>query len=230
MILHVKYIFLTFGTVGSILVIIFISLYLGNFFVINSGCFKTNDDDEMVWFTKIDKEGNLYLYGITGTIDFPYTINLTNTYSRSPVQFVMKYTPARTLEWSIKYSKSIWDIPTALKVDNNGNIIIAGTWRQSDTAFTSFFITKFSGEGALLFEKTIGGEEFDDNPLLEVSESNSIYLLGRITNQYPTGQTYGQTEHQLLTKLNENGTIIYSKSYTTAFVESIAIDSKENIY
>lgn len=224
-----------FTIIGLILIVIVsfsILGYFSLFFMSESLCSNRYDDFDSIQFSAIDNQDNIILYGTTMSLDFPFTINLTKTYSKDPVIFLMKYAPSGELIWSIKYQKSSTDIPSSIVIDENNNIFISGTNYNYESLEYDLFISKFSSSGELMFEHTINNIGYFDKTTVLVSQDNNIYLFGTMKEQFEFTDRYNSIiygEHLFLTKINQSGEILWTQSFKPYTVESVTFDNENNL-
>jgi hypothetical protein len=164
-----------------------------------------------------DKQGNVYVTGVISngndSVDF-------NTYGNTPVKisnpkgkscFFAKYTPDGNCTWAKAFGLYSLDpvFPTAtgtgIVVDNNNEIYIVGTFKDSidvDISANEYklkskglydcFLVKYSSNLSLIWAKQIGGLSFDAGTAIAIDTTSSeIYLTGYFSNY--TAKIYGST-------------------------------------
>jgi len=161
----------------------------------------------------IDHNGNLYISGITESVDFPVSTNaFQNTYSggtESPYgsgdAFVIKMSnDLSTLIASTFLGGNGHETCSSICVDTNGNVIVSGSTSSPDfpvsnDAFNKdyknggnlkddVFISKLSPDLSELIASTyINGKHDDFSEALSIDSSNDIIIAGwTASSDYPT--------------------------------------------
>lgn len=214
---------------GIILAIVLVSLFSLQIITNNTNANQQKGYEE-VFYSITDNQQNIILYGTTTSIDFPFTKNITSIDIDQPVIFLMKYSSSGNLLWSIRYIATVNSGLTSLTVDKNDSIIITGIYQEQNTI--NFFVSKFSPDGNLLFRTNISNADAYKQLDVLVSSSNEIYLFGKssVRFTYSNGlfaQYY--SERQFLSKIDSNGTILWTHSYKPANVEKALLDNNNNL-
>jgi hypothetical protein len=144
------------------------------------------------------------------------------------------------------------------ELDSEGNIIVTGQTLSPDfpvlNAFQDFFaggdddshtiggdafISKFNGEGQLLWSTYLGGSNRDSGQSIGLDSLNNIYIVG-VTNSIDFPITYdsrypfflGGDYDLFITKIAPNGTILYSSYFGTSgydYSEDSEMDASGNL-
>jgi len=170
--------------------------------------FLGGSDSDTGYGVAVDADGNLYVTGSTGSIDFP---------TASPYQaadggdfdvFVTKLNPAGTaLVYSTYLGGSGFDRGTAIAVDAAGNAYLTGMTASNNfpttsgafqttfgdgtcgTAFCSdAFVTKLDPTGAtLLYSTYLGGGDADFGQGIAIDAAGNAYVTGStLSTNFPT--------------------------------------------
>lgn len=220
------------GLLGIVLVSFSIIGYFSLYFLSETLCTDRADDYEEVQLSAIDNHDNIILYGITISIDFPFTINLTKTYSKDPVIFLMKYSSSGELIWSIKYQINSANKLSSLVIDKNDNIFISGIYYNDELNEYVYFISKFSHFGELMFEQTINKISYFDKTTVLVSNDNEIYIFGKVRDPFEFVNGYNSMtfdEHLFLTKIGNSGEKLWTQSFIPSKIEFITLDNENNV-
>jgi hypothetical protein len=217
-------------------------------------------DSDTGYGVAVDADGNLYVTGSTGSIDFP---------TASPYQaadggdfdvFVAKLNPAGTaLVYSTYLGGSGFDRGTAIAVDAAGNAYLTGMTASNDfpttsgafqttfgdgtcgTAFCSdAFVTKLDPTGAtLLYSTYLGGGDADFGQGIAIDAAGNAYVTGStLSTSFPTkaplqAASAGNSD-VFLAKLGPDGKgLVYSTYLGGAdgdFGQAVAVDSAGNAY
>ena len=164
-----------------------------------------NADLDVVNDIDLDTDFNPLILGLSKTA-FTNTLNAVYNIPNSN-QFVQKYSPGLTLEWSMTFGSGDGKpnfSPTAFEVDHLNNINIAG--------YGSNVITYNSPFNTLVFNNL----PITSNAYQELSDSNGFYILqlapdadAIIYGTYFNGKGYGSNDHVHGSATFKNG-ILYS--------------------
>lgn len=157
-----------------------------------------------------------------------YSVSSTSSYDFLTV----KYGSDGSLLWTRRYNGPAngVDFPSALKVDNSGNVYVAGTSAGVGTGY-DYATIKYSSEGAILWSRRYNGTG-NGNDMARAMAIDSSY------NVYVTGQSKGTalTGDDIVTlKYNSSGAPLWQKRYSGPgaeidFGSAIGVDSNQNVY
>jgi hypothetical protein len=198
----------------------------------------------------IDQFGNIYTVGnFYGNGDFdpsPNTINLSSA-GNSDV-FITKMNPSGDIEWIKSIGGSGNDIPYTIKIDNNQQICVSGSFEGTvdfDPGLSvdilnaignsDVFILKLDALGNYLWSKSVGGSGVDGGLSMTTDNSGNAYITGYFsgTADFNPGITTFNLTSQggyniFILKLDGNGNFIWAKNIGSSGNEegnSIAIDN-----
>jgi hypothetical protein len=156
------------------------------------------------WCIAVDKAGNAYITGLTGSNNFPKTTGAFDTaYSGGVDAFVSKLNPTGSaLVYSTFIGGNDFDQGWCLAVDTAGNAYVSGATRSRinfpttsnayDTSFNGTildaFVTKLNSTGSqLLYSTFLGGLFVDYGCGITVDNIGNAYVTG-VTNSinFPT--------------------------------------------
>ena len=126
---------------------------------------------------QLDGAGNIYLAGYTGgALD-------GNQNSGGYDFFVMKLDSVGSWLWTQQRGSSLWDYARALRLDAQGNVLVAGYTRgdlddNQNAGGKDLFLAKFSADGAWLWTRQKGSARDDDAMDLGTDTSGNIFLTG----------------------------------------------------
>ncbi len=185
----------------------FIAKYDKNGVYIWSSAIQSNDFD-MASSVATDKDGNAYLCGsFSGTnTNFSSGSNslILSSLGASDI-FISKYDANGNIIWAKNMGGPDNDQATDVKLDNQGNIVVTGTYRGSanmgdnvnpawliSMGDADCFFTKHNSNGELLFAKSMGSEEFDSPNQLAINIQNELFITGlynaRADNDFDPGE------------------------------------------
>lgn len=205
-----------------------------------------------------DKDGNTYVCGNTRDKNYPATENACQTkLNGSADVFVVKYSPAGEIVFATLLGGSNREHHSAITVDEQGFIYIAGGTESEDfpvtegvydTSFNGegswagdIFITKLSPDGSdIVFSTYIGGEveeTLSDGCIKADSKGNVI--IGGLTKSRDFPLTEGRIEdsenmHAFIAKFSPGGDeLLFSYAFGSSnweIVTGVELDDTDNIY
>ena len=129
--------------------------------------------------------------------------------------WVLKISPSGNLIWEKSFGGTQIDEARAIVATNDGNYLIAGDTRSNDIDISNnkgaadLWIIKISPEGNLLWEKTIGGTNFDVARSILKSQNNGFIIAGSSrSNNIDVAVNNGQNDAWIL-KVDDNGSLIW---------------------
>jgi hypothetical protein len=160
--------------------------------------------DDYAYSVATDQQGNVYVVGRTGSIDFPlynpgggayYQGNYAGGYSDA---FILKFNSSGERLWATYYGGSDDDSSTSVAADAQGNVYVVGTTRSTDfpvynpgggayfqggNADSLFrgedaFILKFNSSGVRLWATYYGGSDYDEALSVATDPQGNVYVVG----------------------------------------------------
>jgi len=202
-----------------------------------------------------DSNGNVYVTGyFMDTVDFdPGPHADPHTSEGGEDAFLSKFTSGGDYIWSKTWGGPGIESGNEVKVDADGNIVVAG-WSMQDVDFdpgpdflthdwygaNDFFVSKFDPDGNLIWAKAWGGGGYDIIHGMATSSDSSIYLgieyFG--TADFDPGE--GVYEHTAvgyadiaLCKLDGDGNFQWAHSWGSALgdgSDGLVFDDEGNLY
>lgn len=207
----------------------------------------------------IDGNGNSYVLGYySGTIDLnPSSGVLNSTAAGGTDIYIQKFNASGNFINAISIGGPGNDLPSDIVLNNNGNLIISGTFQQfidldpsaatnghavyNFGSSTDFFIAKYD-DLAYASSRAIGGPGEDVVQAMDVDSNNNLYLTGIYRQTVDFNPNVGVTNTLTTTaggevyvlKLDENLDYIWAKSFATTDAnggvgKSIKVDSSDNV-
>jgi hypothetical protein len=184
----------------------------------------------------IDKDGNSYISGYTGSKDFPVSIGvLQNKLKGEYDMFVSKINPTGTgLVFSTFFGGSEYEgvFENGMAIDRDGNVYICGDTDSKNFPVTpgtiqkdlngriDSFVAKINSEGtSILYSTYLGGSEHETAAAVTVDLLGNTYICGRTDSpDFPVTKDSIQKEYigsndAFVTKINPDGTSILYSSY-----------------
>ena len=127
--------------------------------------------------------------------------------------WVIRISSIGDLVWEKSFGGSQIDEARAIVASGDGNYIIAGDTRSSDVNVSTnkgaadLWLVKITPDGDLLWEKTIGGTNFDVSRSIVKSQSSGFILAGSSrSNTIDVSENNGQNDAWIL-KVDDNGNL-----------------------
>jgi hypothetical protein len=154
-------------------------------------------DGITVYDMGIDGSGNIFLTGLyAGTVDFDPSANDEILISQNGEAFIAKYDSNNGFQWVTTIASCI---PSALRIDNNDDIILGGefsgtididpsanTANLSSISINDCFLAKYDGNGNYVWATSFKGESGDKITLdaMDINSNNDICITGGIIGVY----------------------------------------------
>jgi hypothetical protein len=190
---------------------------------------------------EIDSSGNIYIIGyFSGSVDFnpaPGIFYILNSSYPNYPSFIQKLNNNGNLVWVLKIDFVHGNFYT-FKIDNAGNLIIAGNFKDSvdidpgtgvhmlySNGGYDTYILKLSANGNFIWAKSIGGPEDDVVSDLVVDDYGNIYSHGYYSDTvdfdpgpgtfyYTSGYIFNYPlNSSYILKLNKYGDFVWAKAF-----------------
>ena len=178
----------------------------------------------------VDGLGAVYVAGSTTSANFPTASAFQGTYSGGLTDaFVLKLNPGgATLAYSTYFGGPGEEVANGIAVDSNGMAAVTGTTNssvtfpvlnairpRSNTAASDAFVARFTATGTgLVFSTLLGGSYVEEGNAVAVDGAGAVYVTGMTGSpDFPLAGAVDTThfgEECFITKLNGNGTLVYS--------------------
>lgn len=200
----------------------------------------------------VDVQGNVYVTGNTGSLDFPIKGAVQSRQGGSGDAFLAKLNAAGSaLVYSTYLGGIGQDTAAAVAIDAAGSAYVVGTTFSSDfptkNAFQASkgaqqdaFIAKMNPGGtSLVYSTYLGGNNVDEGNGIAVDAAGNAYVTGYTgsTNfplQSPLRGSNSNSVDAFVTKINPAGSALVYSTYlggsATDYGTAIAVDSSGNAY
>ena len=160
----------------------------------------------------VDGDGNVYATGYTyssgaGNVDV----------------FIVKYSSIGAVVWQRTFGGTDEDIGNGIAVDGAGNVYVTGTTQSSGVGFVDVFIVKYNSSGGVVWQRTLGAENYDEGVDIAVDGDGNVYVAG-YSNSYTNGT--------LVAKYSSGGTLSWQNNFIamSAYGCGMSVDSSNNVY
>lgn len=198
---------------------VFVSRFDGELKELLASTYLGGSTSQKVHSMTVDKEGNIFVTGITDSIDFPVTTNAYDPTYNGGIEdgFVSKFNESLTDLLGSTYLGGVdWDVSYAISIDSEGNVYVAGKTVSTDFPTTAdayasskkntykktadIFISKLDGDlNNLLASTYFGGSYNDEGRSLAINSGGTVYVSGYTwgdsgKSDFPTtGDAYDDT-------------------------------------
>lgn len=186
---------------------------------------KTNNSGTLQWSTYFGGSLTELPLGIVETTDNNFIIvgssdsadfNIKN--NRGTYDFwLIKISSSGNLIWEKSFGGSNIDEARAITATHDGNFIVVGDTRSSDLDVSNnngaadVWIVKFSPDGNLIWEKTIGGTSFDVARAVSKTKDNGFIIAGSSRSLDNGFENKGQND-ALIIKIDQSGKLVWQKT------------------
>jgi hypothetical protein len=203
----------------------------------------------------VDSAGNVYVTGMTSSLDFPTTAGAFQRNSGSPGQydaFVVKLNPAGTVVYATYLGGASSDAGYGIAVDSTGAAYVAGSTNSMNFPVTGSapqsrfgggtdcFVAKLDPTGATLNYATyLGGENMDSCASIAVDGAGDAFVTGTTSSaHFPVvaalDATLAGTSDAFLTKVSPAGDSFLFSTYLGGEAADngnvVRLDSAGNAY
>ncbi len=200
----------------------------------------------------VDAQGNAYITGSTGSLDFPTKNPVQATFGGSGDAFLTKLSATgAALLYSTYLGGNGSDIGNGIAVDPAGNAYVAGTtfstnfptkaaFQPGKGAQQDAFLAKINASGsALVYATYLGGNNTDEGNGIAVDAAGNAYITGSTAStNFPVQSPYRGSNtgsvDAFVTKMNPAGSALVYSTYlggsAADYGTAIAVDPAGNAY
>lgn len=169
--------------------------------------------------------------GYCGTID-----SAGNSYVAGPITsqgagsndiFVAKYNSSGAIQWQRILGGTASDEVYGICTDSSNNVYVTGYTASQSVGGNDAFIAKYDTDGALQWQRSIGGSVSDIGWAVTCSSTGDVYLVGQTASQ-----GVGSND-ALIVKYNSSGTLQWQRSLGGSgddVARGAGTDSSGNLY
>ncbi len=147
-------------------------------------------------------------YSIQQTSDGGYIVaGQTFSFGAEAGDFwILKLSPDGDIEWQKAYGGSRWDDPHSIQQTSDGGYIVSGETGSFGAIDKDFWILKLSSTGAIEWQRTYGGSEWETDPSIQQTSDGGYIVAGQIE--------FSGIDHDFwILKLSSAGDIEWQKTY-----------------
>ena len=132
--------------------------------------------------------------------------------------WVIKISNTGTLVWEKSFGGSEIDKAYAISQTADGNYLIVGDTRSNDLDISQnhgaadLWVIKISPEGTLLWEKTLGGTDFDVGRSISKTQDNGFLISGSSRSTDGNLETSKGQNDAWVVKINSSGNLVWQKT------------------
>jgi uncharacterized protein (TIGR03437 family) len=199
----------------------------------------------------VDVQGNVYVTGTTGSLDFPTKGAIQTKTGGSGDAFVVKLNQGGLPVYATYLGGNANDSAAGIAIDAAGNAYVVGTTFSTDfptkNAFQSArgaqsdaFVTKINPSGtAWVYSTYLGGNNVDEGNGIAVDGIGNAYVTGyTASTNFPLQSAFrgsnAASVDAFVTKINPAGSALVYSTYlggsATDYATAIAIDASGNAY
>ncbi|MGE0815477.1 MAG: SBBP repeat-containing protein [Vicinamibacterales bacterium] len=147
--------------------------------------------DETGWSVAVDRADDVYVVGMTGSVDFPTVLALQPTFGGSYSDaFVTKFSSdGRTLRYSTYLGGTDFDYARSAALDSQGFVYVTGATSSSDFPTRrahkaileggDAFVAKLPGDGqSLVYSTFLGGSQYEGGLAVAVDSAGHVAVSG----------------------------------------------------
>ncbi|MHA1821926.1 MAG: SBBP repeat-containing protein [Promethearchaeota archaeon] len=219
------------GLNGSIYVTGYTSSYgAGSYDVV---LLKYNSSGALLWNVTWGgpggEEGIGIVVGLDGSI---YVTGYTSSYGAGSYDVVLlKYNFSGALLWNVTWGGINDDFALGVALDQNNNVYVTGYTASYGAGSYDVVLLKYNFSGALLWNVTWGGINYERAYGISVDSNDNIYITGHINT---TNAGYGAGSFDvLLLKYTSGGLLLGNTTWGGPNMDTaygISVDSSDNIY
>ena len=213
------------------------------------GSYIGGDRDESGLATVVDAAGDIYVAGTTTSFNFPTAAAWQASFGGYRDGFLMKLDRTGSVLWSTYYGGDGDDRPSAVAVDAQGRVYLAGTTSSSNLPvigglrkglglMDDAFVARFTASGQLDYATYFGGTGYETGAGLAVDASGAMYLAGTTFStdlpvHHPLQRRLNGTSDAFLAKIDASGKLAYATYLGGSLGDqgaALAVDALGNAY
>jgi hypothetical protein len=136
-----------------------------------------------------------------------YRGSVLDTWGNQYDVWVLKLNKDGSIDWQRTYGGGNWDIAFATQQTSDGGFVVAGLTESFGAGNYDVWVLKLNTQGDIIWQKTYGGQEGDYPGAIQQTKDGGYIVAG-------TTSSFGEGSYDLwVLKLDENGTVVWDKTY-----------------
>jgi len=171
---------------------------------------KLNSDGSLAWQKTFGESGHDRAYSIQQTTDDGYIVaGYTDTFGADNHDiYVLKLNSDGSLAWEKTFGGNHYDGAYSIQQTTDGGYIVAGGYITSFGAVDrDIYILKLNSDGSLAWEKTFGGNNYDEAYSIQQTTDGG-YIVAGCTGSFGAGNY-----DVYVLKLNSDGSLAWQKTF-----------------
>jgi hypothetical protein len=171
-------------------------------------------DNDIACSIRQTTDGGYIIAGVSASVNGDITGN-----HGGDDYWVVKTNASGTLEWQKSYGGSAEDVTASLELTSDGGYIMTGYTDSNNGDITStngsrdYWVVKISSSGAIQWQKTYGGSDFDMANSVRQSIDGGYIISGYTSSDDGNVTVNHGGDDYWIVKTNASGTIQWQKSY-----------------
>ena len=183
---------------------------------------NTIDNKKQAWLIKTDSEGNIFwdktlkrynesaIYSMKKSLEDGYIlIGYAKDEDEKPDIYIIKIDARGNIFWDKKFGGPEEDIGYDIIVTSDKSYLIVGYTKSMGEGEADGWVLKTDHKGNLLWEKAIGGSEWDEIKSVIENQEQDYVMTGNTINY----QLVPQTKDVWLLKMDQVGNILWDKTF-----------------
>jgi len=188
---------------------------------------KYDPNGTVLWQRTLGGSTQDFGYGAAvDSLGNPYLLARTNSTGAGDYDFLLaKYNSSGNIQWQRTLGGSGREYAIDLAIDSSDNLYALGYTESIGAGRADFLVAKYDSDGSLIWQRIIGGTEFDIPEGIGIDSSDNVYLAGA------TGSSGQGSNDIFLVKYNSSGTVQWQRTLGLSGNENaldVSVDSLGN--
>lgn len=140
--------------------------------------------------------------------------------------FLAKFDPNGYLIWQQNWSGNGTEHASGMALDQGGDVYVTGATTSLGVGNSELFLLKFDTTGALMWQRSSGGNDTDMGEGVALDSSGMVYVTG-------STRSLGPNQAAALLKFNSAGSLLWQRAWNDSTSDlglSVALDIAGNVY
>ncbi|OHB90345.1 MAG: hypothetical protein A3D89_04325 [Planctomycetes bacterium RIFCSPHIGHO2_02_FULL_52_58] len=172
---------------------------------------KLRADGAVEWQKTYGGDNADEAHSIQQTSDGGYIVaGWTLSFDKRGVCWVLKLNSVGNVEWQKLYGGDGGERADSIQQTSDGGYVVAGKTRSFGAGKVDFWVLKLRPDGTVDWEKTYGGEDWDDARSIQQTRDGGYVVAGSTSSFVTRGE---ETPDMWVLKLRSDGVIEWQKTY-----------------